>query len=102
MVENLLTGLWLANPRLRPGADRQKFPRCRSRPGVDLEKSPGVDAQETGTDCRKSYPDANKFAHPAEVKYRSKEANYTFPISVAVNSSDLRTVSTCRVQSLLS
>jgi hypothetical protein len=28
MVENLLTGLWLTNPRLRPGANPQKFPRC--------------------------------------------------------------------------
>jgi hypothetical protein len=26
MVENLFTGLWLANPRLRLGADPQKFP----------------------------------------------------------------------------
>ena len=33
MVENLFTGLWLANPRLRLGADPQKFPRCRSRSG---------------------------------------------------------------------
>jgi len=33
MVENLLTGLLLANPRLRPGAEPQEFPRCRSHPG---------------------------------------------------------------------
>jgi hypothetical protein len=33
MVENLFTGLWLANPRLRLGTDPQKFPRCRSRSG---------------------------------------------------------------------
>jgi hypothetical protein len=43
MVENLLTGLLLANPRLRPGADPQK--------------SPGVDrAQETGADPLLSNP----------------------------------------------
>jgi len=26
MIENLLTSLWLANPRLRPGADPEKIP----------------------------------------------------------------------------
>lgn len=41
MVKNLLTGLWLVNPRLRPG--------------VDSENSPGVDrAQETRTDLLES------------------------------------------------
>jgi len=37
MVKNLLTGLWLVNPRLRPGADPQKFP------GVDHGQEMGTE-----------------------------------------------------------